>query len=38
MILDADARPDQVAFAMSRDHLLPPALGRMHPTFRTRTG
>ncbi|MBC3193768.1 amino acid permease [Pseudonocardia sp. C8] len=25
----------RVAFAMSRDHLLPPALGKVHPTFRT---
>ncbi|ANY07587.1 amino acid permease [Pseudonocardia sp. HH130630-07] len=25
----------RVAFAMSRDHLLPPSLGKVHPTFRT---
>jgi APA family basic amino acid/polyamine antiporter len=25
----------RVAFAMSRDNLLPPALGQVHPTFRT---
>ncbi|RZT88188.1 amino acid/polyamine/organocation transporter (APC superfamily) [Pseudonocardia sediminis] len=25
----------RVAFAMSRDHLLPPALAKVHPTFRT---
>lgn len=25
----------RVAFAMSRDHLLPPTLGKVHPTYRT---